>query len=162
MCSNQIHGKEQGCWYPLMCMCRSGLIPPVLVSSAQGPLGGDRKPVTSAPALQENSTSWLSRMGGWDKLQVKWWERSIAVWVAEKGSARNVPGCRGLPENISSLLCEITSDSPSQICYFGKFNGHQQLWFVEPLISFNHANSILKPQNTSMCLLFALVVRQMP
>lgn len=73
------------------------------------------------------------------------------------------PGCRALPENISSLLCEIMSDPLSQICYFGKFNGHQQLWLVEPLISFNLANSILKPQHTFMCLfLFALVVRQMP
>lgn len=33
-------------------------------------------------------------------------------------------GCRALPENISSMLCEIMSDSLSQIYYFGKFNGH--------------------------------------
>lgn len=83
-----------------LCTCRSGLIPPVpaLVSSAHGPLaGGDGESVTSAPALQENSTSWLSRMGGWDRLQVKWWERSIDVWVAEKGSPRNVSWVQSSP-----------------------------------------------------------------
>lgn len=56
MWSNQVHGKKQGCWYPLMCMCRSGLIPPVLVSSAQGPLGGVREAsdICSCPAGEQH------------------------------------------------------------------------------------------------------------
>lgn len=87
------------------------------------------------------------------RLQVKWWERSTAVGVAEKGSPRNVSWVQSCLWKHQFLVVWDHEWFPFTDLLLWRINGHQ-LWLVEPLISFNHANTCKTPPCASSSLLW--------